>query len=95
MDVKNVEEAKKVLENDLANNPHVLSNPMGQGVTRRKILDYIYVCIDFSLSKADCVDWLYGLYKEQENKEKDVFRSVIDSVAGALYDYNEHIKNSK
>ena len=92
MDIKVVNEAKKELEDDLNNNPHTLSVPLGHGVTRRKILKYVYICVLTGISKPDCVDWLYILYNQQNDKEKYDFKLIIDSVAGALYDFYDYLQ---
>ena len=91
MDNKDVERARKVLEEDLMNNPHTINAPIGNGVTYRKIMQYIYACILSSVSKADCVDWLYQLYNEQNDNEKSKFKMIIDSVAVALYDFYRYL----
>ena len=90
-----VEFAKKVLEDDLRNNPYVLSAPLGHGVTSQKIYTYLYTCVLSNVSKDNCVDWLYDLYHEQSDDEKHMFKSIIDSVACALYGFIEHINKNK
>ena len=95
MDNRDVEETKMVLEEDLKNNPHTIDAPLGHGVTYRKIMHYIYACILSGVSKADCVDWLYQLYNEQNDDEKSKFKTIIDSVAVAVYDFYGYLNMNK
>ena len=94
MGTKEVNEARKVLENDLEHAPYTLSAPMGHGLTRKKILKYIYICILSNVSKPECVDWLYKLYNNQSDKEKCLFQMIIDSVSNALYDFYDYLQNN-
>lgn len=63
--------AKKRLEDDLASYPSSLSDPIGDARTYNKILYYLFVSVESQLSKADIADWLYNLYQEQTNGEKE------------------------
>ena len=95
MDIKVVNETRKKLEEDLKNNPHTLSNPLAHGVSRRKIMKYIYSCVLVGISKPDCVDWLYNLYSQQNDKDCYTFKTIIDSIAVAVYDFYDYINVSK
>lgn len=89
--ISKIEEAKKILENDLENNPSSLSDPIGDARTYHKILNYLFICIEEKTDKADIADWLYKLYRNQTDKEKDSFSSRIDLLIGALIRYNSYI----
>lgn len=91
---ENVEKARKALVYDLDSNSHVLSNPFGHGVTSKKIYLYLYACIIANVSKPDCVDWLYELYHEQTDEEKNKFKCVVDSMANALYGFYDYLNNT-
>lgn len=84
---KIVEKSRKILEADLKNTPYVLDDPLGNSVTSRKIQDYMFLCVTNSVSKPDCVDWLYELYKEQNDEQHNKFQSHIDLSANMLYDF--------
>lgn len=89
--MSNVEQAKKMLESDLDSYPAVVKDPIGDARTYCKIQRYIYACISDGVSKANCVDWLYDLYKEQNEEEKHHFTLELDLVAKALYDYHNYL----
>lgn len=91
---ENVEKAKKSLEDDLESAPHVLTDPLGHGVTSRKIHLYLYACIIANVSKPDCVDWLYELYHNQTDEEKFKFECDVDLMANALYGFYDYLKNT-
>ena len=95
MNSTEVDKARKRLEDDLESNPHTLSAPLAHGVTRGKILRYIFNCIMANVPKADCLDWLYILYDGQNEEEKEQFISLIDFAAGALYDFNDYSTQHK
>lgn len=86
-----MKEAQKRLVDDLANNPHILSAPLGHGVTQRKIYAYLFECVMEEVPKADCVDWLCDLYKEQSKEEKKEFQLIIDSVFVALMEFKNFL----
>ena len=84
-----VEQARKMLESDLADNPYILlDGPLGHAVSYRKIQNYLFVCVTNNVSKADCVNWLYNLYIEQNEKQ---FRFMIDASANMLYDFYDYL----
>ena len=78
---KTVEQAKNVLVADLEDAPHVLEDPLGEGVTSRKIQDYVFACVTNGISKSDCVDWLYDLYHKQ-NRQSTLQVSIKDRLLG-------------
>lgn len=86
-----IEEAKKSLKNDLDSHPSSLCDPIGDARTYHKILDYLFVCIEAKTDKAEIADWLYKLYKNQTDKQKEFFSSRIDLLIGALIKYNTYI----
>lgn len=92
---KEVETARKVLVEDLKNAPHVLSAPLGHGVTQNKIHRYLFECVLGGVDKSDCCDWLYDLYKNQTYEEHDRFMLVIDSIAISLYEFNDFLRKNK
>ena len=92
---KEVENARKELENDLKNAPHVLANPLGSSVTSDKIHRYLFNCVVSNEEKANSVDWLYSLYKEQTDEEHDKFQQSIDAMAIALYKFYEYLNKTK
>ena len=61
---KNEEQAKKVLENEFNQNPHVLNNPLGHAGSNRKIYEYIDSCIKDGLSCSECKEKLQNILKE-------------------------------
>lgn len=89
---KEVEMAKKALEDDLANASYVLDDPLGHAITSRKIKQYLYVCVVAVVPKPDCVNWLYELYQDQTEDEKHKFQCIIDSMANALYGFYDYLK---
>lgn len=92
---KELENARKALNDDLKNAPYVLSNPLGHCVTCQKIHRYLFECVISNEKKSECVDWLYDLYKKQNEQEQHSFQLTIDSMAIALYDFYEYLKNSE
>ncbi|MBR4238886.1 MAG: hypothetical protein IKQ03_05685 [Prevotella sp.] len=92
---KKVDEARQVLIWDLENNPHILSAPLGHGVTSKKIHEYLYVCVLTKIPKSDCVDWLYELYNEQTDDERAKFQQIIDSIACCLYGFYDYLNNNR
>lgn len=90
-----VEITKLNLEEDLMDNPHVLSAPLAHGVTRQKICKYLYACVLSGISQDDCVDWLCDLYKKQNDDEQHQFHSILHTVAVALYEFKKYINVNK
>ncbi len=88
---KTVEQAKNVLVADLEDAPHVLEDPLGEGVTSRKIQDYVFACVTNGISKSDCVDWLYDLYHKQTDDQHFKFQSRIDCSANMLYNFYNYL----
>ena len=87
--------AKKRIEDDLINHPSSLSDPIGDARTYNKILDYLFVSIEYQLSKADIADWLYHLYQEQNDDEKDKFANRVDLLIGALQKFYCYLQDIK
>lgn len=87
--------AKKRLEDDLVNYPSSLSDPIGDARTYNKILYYLFVSIESQLSKADIADWLYNLYQEQTNGEKEKFTNRVDLLIGALQKFYGFMQDNK
>lgn len=84
---KVVEQAKRILEEDLKNAPYVLDDPLGHGITSGKIQKYMFTCVTKGVSKVDCVDWLYNLYNKQNDEQHCKFQSKIDTSASMLYEF--------
>ena len=95
MDNSNVKSAKEILVRDLEDNPLVSHNPISDARTYHKIKQYVFSCITEKVNIADCKDWLYILYEAQEEDEKTVFKSRIDLLVNALYDFNSYLQNIK
>ncbi len=87
--------AKKRLEDDLASYPSSLSDPIGDARTYNKILYYLFVSVESQLSKADIADWLYNLYQEQTNGEKEKFTNRVDLLIGALQKFYGFMQDNK
>ena len=87
--------AKERLEDDLVNYPSSLSDPIGDARTYNKILYYLFVSIESQLSKADIADWLYNLYQEQTNGEKEKFTNRVDLLIGALQKFYGFMQDNK
>ena len=68
-------------------------DPIGNAITYRKILDYVFICVEFGMSKSDIADWLYYLYKDQNDEEKYKFSSQIDLLIGAMIKFYAYIKH--
>lgn len=92
---KDVEKVRRVLEDDLTDNPYILPDPIGSALTFRKIEKYLWVCMISGISKPDSVDWLYNLYREQTDDERIKFQQRIDLVANTLYDFFAYIKEEQ
>ena len=87
--------AKKRIEDDLASYPSSLSDPIGDARTYNKILYYLFVSVESQLSKADIADWLYNLYQEQTNGEKEKFTNRVDLLIGALQKFYGFMQDNK
>ena len=92
---KEVETARKILVEDLKNAPHVLSSPLGHGVTQKKIHQYLFECVLGGVDKTNCCDWLYDLYKNQTDEEHDRFQLAVDSMAISLYEFHDFLRKYK
>ena len=49
------------------------------------------MCVKEGREKAEIADWLYDLYKEQNDEEKHLFSSRIDLVVEVLIKYNSYL----
>ena len=90
-----VDNAKKILKSDLESYPPVLDDPISDARTYRKILRYFFSCATEERNRADCKDWLYKLYDEQTDKEKDILTSKVDLLVNAIYDFYDYLKNER
>ena len=87
-----IEDAKKALIYDLEYHESSIKDPIGNSIRYRKILEYIFVCVESGMSKSDIADWLYSLYIDQNDEEKYKFSSQIDLLIGAMIKFYAYIK---
>ena len=90
-----VENARKNLEADLSDNPYILDDPMGHAITNRKIKEYFFICVIAGEDRINCKDWLYRLYGEQTDEEKNKLVFKVDMLVNALYDFYSYLQNIK
>lgn len=90
-----VEIAKKALVRDLEDYPLALHDPIGDGRTFRKILRYLFSCVVERKDRAESKDWLYKLYEEQTDDEKNILISKVDLLANTLYDFYDYLKDER
>lgn len=93
--VNEVENARKILEADLSDNPYILDDPIGYAITYRKIKDYSFACVIAGEDRVNCKDWLYQLYGGQTDEEKNKLVFKVDLLVNALYDFYSYLQNIK
>ena len=86
-----VENARKNLEADLSDNPYILDDPIGHAITYKKIKEYFFICVITGEDRVNCKDWLYRLYDEQTDEEKDKLVMRVDMLVNVLYDFYSYL----
>ena len=90
-----VEQCREILRADLEDYVHVLPDPIGNSGTYRKIQRYLFVCITEGKDRVECKDWLYKLYENQTDEESNRFKSKVDLLANALYDFFNYLQQKR
>ncbi len=85
----------KSLESDLESYPLTLHDPIGDARTYRKMKRYFFSCIVEGIDRAECKNWLYKLYQEQVDEEKEFFTSKVNLLTDALYEFYDYLKKER
>lgn len=88
----NVEQCREILRADLEDCVYVLPDPIGNAGTYRKIQRYLFACVTGGEDRVECKDWLYKLYENQTDEESNSFKSKVDLLANALYDFFNYLQ---
>lgn len=83
----NVETAKEMLVDEIKNTSYTNGDPFGNAGSYRKVLEYLYQCVNSSLSPCDIEDWVCEIYRpHQKEEEHRVFKDRVNVLVTALND---------